>query len=655
MSSPAGVLGLVSLVCLVGAAAWVLCRPRSGNAIDTLVALAVWSAAITVGCVWALSLARALTPWTLLGLAAAAAAFARWRAPSATKHAIDWLPTRGERWLLLGVSPLVVFVALAFSAAARMPEFGPDNLAYHLPRLGYWMQQRAVDSILANDPRIGAFPPNGNVLQLVPVLFLRHDRLCGFVQLAAAVGTAGAILGLARALHASSFAASVAGVSWLAIPCMLEQADRSFVDVTAAFFVAASACFAFRPRATAFEALTALLSAGLAIGTKTQVAVLALPLALASGWRLWRDHRRAARRAAAWAPIVVLALGGWFHLRNLVVWSDAGGPASVRWVVVFPSLPSLAKNLELALRPLTLPANPGQPAIDVLRAAVTSYGLGLSWLLLALVASALLVFDLLRGRDPRVRAWCLVAAGGGLGGLALCFALRHQDAIVRFLLPAAALYTATFAWAFDRVGSRPWRQVGIAVLVWGTVGFLVWRWHFANRGWPLPARYVSERTRYGPDLEAVAGAIDALPGGARVGVLAWQYFPERVFFGERFQHRVIPLSHDAPGTLAEIEALRLDGLWLDTSARCQVELFRRDFVAPRGWNDRRWRATANAFDGDFIRAFGIAVSLVDRTATARALAEPGSDWGVVARSSRGALLVKGRGVPAGAARLCGVP
>jgi hypothetical protein len=656
MASLAGVLGLVLFVWLVGATSWTLCRTRAGHAIDALVAVAGWCAALTVSCVWVLSLAHALTPWTLLGLAAAVAALVHGRRTRAERPPIAWVPPRGERWLLVGALPLLAFVALAAYAAARAPEVGSDNLAYHLPRLGYWMQQRAVDSFLANNPRIGSFPPNGNVLQLVPVLFLRHDRLCGFVQAAAAVGTAGAIFALARGLRATPFAASLSAVAWFAIPCMLEQAERSFVDVTAAFFVAASAGFASRPRASAFELSTALAAASLAIGTKTQVAVLALPLLIVCAWRLWRDHRLAARRVAVWAPVGAMALGGWFHLRNVLVWSDPGGPASVRWVVVSPSLHSLVKNLALALAPLSLPAQPGQPWHDVLRAAVTSYGLGLTWLLLALGTGALLLFDMLRARDPRARAWLPVAAAGVMGTLVLCYGLRHQDAVVRFLLPVIAVHTATFAWAFDRVGTTRLRRWLVAACVWGAAGLLVWRWDNVTRGWrQVWGGYTYEARRYGPELEAVAGAIDRLPPGTRIGLVGWQYFPERLFFGRRFQHRLVPLSYDPPRTLAQIEALSIDALWLDTSSRCRIELFRRDFVRPRGWADASWRPHVGGFDRDFRRAYTLAVEVVDASSTARALAEPGSDWGLVAREARGALLVKGRGEPVDAARLCGGP
>ena len=362
-----------------------------------------------------------------------------------------------DLWWVAAAVPIGLFVLATAHTIWSAPETGADNLAYHLPRLGYWQQQRAVAPFVAGNVRAGSFPPNGNVLQLPPVLFLGHDRFCGLVQLAAAALTSAAIHGLARGLGATTFGAAMAALCWFAIPCMLEQAGRSLVDVTASFFVAAAAFFLARFPAGAFGPLSTLACVAIAAGVKTPTLVLGLPLAAAALWRLRRDHPRLLARVALASPMALLALGGFYHLECARVWSDPNGLASVRWIVLSPSLASLGKNAEMAALPfLALLGSSGAGSLPrAAWSAATGYGFGLGWLAMGALTGALLAVAALR--TPRgARAWAALWALGFGGALVLCFALRHQDAVLRFLLPAAALLTPTFAWTFDRAaGGAP--------------------------------------------------------------------------------------------------------------------------------------------------------------------------------------------------------
>jgi hypothetical protein len=280
-----GVVPLAAFAGFVGAAAWAVVRSRAKGALEVTFDLAVWSAAIAVACAFALSPFRALTAPAMLTLAAAVSTGA-WvvrvrrteaaQAPSAASSpGASARPP--ERAVLLVALPIAAFVGLSLQTAWRAPEGGHDNLAYHLPRIGYWIQQRSVAPFVGGNMRAGSLPPDGEVLALVPALFLGHDRACGLVQLAAAVLASAAIAVAARRLGASALAAGLAGLCWLTIPSVLDQALWTLNDVTAAFFVAAAAAFVVR--GDAYGDAGALVAATLAPFTKTHVAARTAPRA----------------------------------------------------------------------------------------------------------------------------------------------------------------------------------------------------------------------------------------------------------------------------------------------------------------------------------------------------------------------------------------
>jgi hypothetical protein len=664
-----GALGLASFGLLVCATAWRIWGPHARDGPDAALGLLVRASALTVSSVTILSAFHRLTGASLLLLAAVGALvawghrLARWARGAEenvpARSATVRLPPRGERWILVGAIPIALFVLSAVHTAWKAPETGDDNMAYHLPRLGYWLQQRAVAPFIANDPRAGAFPPNGNVLQLVPVLFLRSDRLCGLVQLGAAVSAALAVYAIARGLGGTSFAASLAALCWFSIPCMLDQAALSMVDVIASFFVAAAAALIVRSPACGHHVLATLVSVGLALGTKTTTAVLVAPLALVSLVLLWRQHRALFVRAAVASPLAALALGGHFQLQNAFVWLHPNGPPSIQWLVASPSLASLVKNVRLCLLPLwsLLVHRDGVAVLHPLWESTTGHGLGLLFLLLAILSSAVLAVDALVSRSSP-RGWQALALLSVGGALALCFALRHQVAVLRFLLPAAALESAVFARAFDRLATTRWRRFCAAAIVGVVASVVLWRWDGLARNRRRNATgWVSEQGRYGADLEVFAVELDRLAagGGARVGLLSRQYFPEGMFFGRHYRNQVVALSYEPPSSLDAIDRLALGAVWIDAAQDCRIDLFRRDFAKPAAWADRGWRASPTAFDGDFLRAHVQVAYMTDLKPAVSALAAKASGWGVVAWNKRGALFVRGGGERVDVGRLCAQP
>jgi hypothetical protein len=651
MTTLPGLLGLLAFAGLVGAAAWAIVRPHAQDALDAALGVSVWSAAVTVASVFVLSPFHALGAPALLALASAAAGLA-WllrarRPPPPGIEPWRWtLPSRDQTGALLVALPIAAFVALSLQTAWRAPEGGHDNLAYHLPRLGYWIQQRAAAPFVAGNMRAGSLPPDGEVLALVPAVFLRHDRACALVQLGAAVLTSAAIASAARGLGATRLAAALAGLCWFVIPSVLDQALWSLNDLLAAFFVAASASFVVRRRdASAYGPVTALASAVLGTFTKTHVAAFTVPLALYASWRIARDHPRVRVPGSILAVPAILVLGGSFHLQNAWVWGDPTGLASNRWLVVHPSFAGFLKNVEFAAAPLTRLFARDAGLVKRVWLAASEPGLGLFWLVPALVSLAALGRAALTAEGRALRPWLAQAALAMGGGALVCAVLRHQPSQARYLLPAAALLAVTFAWTFDRLVRPPRLRAVAAALACAGAGLVLWHWVVFER-------YLRSHPRY-RDLEPLAAAVTRLGPVARIGLLTGAFFPENLFFGDGYRHRVVPLSYDPPRSGDALERLRLDALWLETQGGCGTVVFRRDFTPPPPIGEQNRRASST-YDADFTRAYDASVVWVDHRPTLLAAAES-SSWAVGLRHPRGVWLVRRGWLPGGEGERIDVP
>ncbi len=630
-------------------------RCRSGP--ETWLAAFVWCAFLIMAYAVALSALRRLAPAGMLLLAALGALAMVARAPSPTEQPkAPPLTPRQARRLLAALLPPIAFTAWALLLLARAPETGDDNMAYHLPRVAHWIAERGVVPFLANDPRIGSFPPNGNVLQLVPALFLRHDRLCGVVQLAAMAATGLGIFAIARAAGASRAGGVFAALGWFSVPTMAAQAHLSMVDVTASAFVTAAVYFLVRRPPTAFHLFTCLLAAVLCVGTKQHLAVIAAPIAVLAAVAMVRGHRRAVLAAALGVVVAALAGGAVFALWNRAVWGHPSGLDSVRSVVVGPGVAAFVKNVELLLLPIGW--WPGAPEWSPRwgeRLALD--GLGLYWTAVTGVSLLLLGWDSLKRRAPEPRGWWLPAALALAAGLVLLGLLRHQQAIYRLVLPLVAVLSVLHARTFERVtagrDAMRWALLGAAWVA--AAGVLGWQGLAHSRRRHVAGAWASATTRYGMELAPFAAELErrSLGRPLRVGVITGQYFPHGLFFGRDYRNTVVPLSYDPPATPAAIEALRLDALWVSVSAWCQVDVFRREFQPPAAGPTRSWAPSPRAFDEDFLEAYSPTIQMVDVRPTLRALADPASTWGVVARNHTGALFVRGEGRRMGTRRLCG--
>jgi hypothetical protein len=623
---------------------------------DRLLAFGVWCAALLVLYSQALSaLTQLHWPGLLMlsGLGAAIAILVR--GPRRDGPSIPWASgvSRSEAWLLgMLAVPIAAYGAGQAWLILSSFETCGDNVAYHLPRLGYWLQRQSVASFVSNDPRIGTFPPDGNIFQLVPVLFLRTERLSAFAQLLAFFGTGWAIVVISRELRCSRPAALAAASCWFSIPTALGQANVSWVDVVASSFTAAVAAFAIASvRRPGVATWTCLAAAGLAMGTKTQAVVIAVPATAVALSAAWRAGRRPSWRALAAGLMLVGALAAVGPAQNLWRFGSPLGYASVAWVVSNPGLTTFAQNLQLVLAPLNPFLDRFTPEGSLqgwsLVGALSAQGLGLIWLVAMMGALGHYAWRCARGaRGGRLEA--IYVAGALAFFASTLFAMRHQPSVIRFLLPAAALLTPLIGPAIEPWLARPgWRSVAPALLLAAAGGWVMLVWSVADLKGRVqsisPLVFKSYQDMCDSPLRGVANAFDGLGADRevpRVGVFSQQYFQQRFFFGPRYSNVVVPLSSAPELDLALLDRLCLDAVWLDASFPA-VQLFRQPFSRPPVRSAESWRmASLSSYRESFVRALSEAVEYRSFEDLALRLARRGSGWGVAFADAHGLLFTR---------------
>lgn len=641
---------LVVASALVACAAWRLASPAR-CARERALGFVVWASACIAACTQVLSLARVLH-WPAAFVLVAVVALAIWRlGPLPATGTVESrpIPSRELSWLAAFAVPAAAYAAWSVWLILASSEPVGDNVGYHIPRLAYWIQHQTLAPFASNDPRMSTFPVGANVLQLWPALFLKQERLGALVQLAAHLGVALCVYGIARDLGAARPAAAAAGCCWLAVPAALRQATTSNVDVAAAFFTCAAGALALgaRRRGGAWLVHTCLAAAALAVAAKPQTLPFAAGCAALALVVRWRDRSAPALvRSVLVAVLAALVVAPPF-VQNALAYGSPSGLASVRWVVVNPSVPTLAKNLQLLLLPLT-----GGRGLDgafppwPIRVTAWQQGLGFPWL--ALMAAALATVAVRAMRAPRLHALATLYATAGLvyAGTVL-FTLRHQPSLDRFALPAAAVLTPLVACVI--VGRA---RVAVLAGIWTLGALALLDGAQVDRARRRSASPPPTFGAYGDvpgrrDLATLARAGDRLAAGGRgrrIGLLTAQGgFFQRLLLGPRFENVLVPLSDDPPLELAAADRLRLDALVIEIGGDFSQQLFRRRFVPPVAPPADGWRLTArDAFDDDFRRAYELGVEYPSFEPTARLFGRAGSGW-VLDRTVRANALVFRRG------------
>jgi hypothetical protein len=256
------------------------------------------------------------------------------RAAAAVREAVAAVRSlRRNPILLLLVAAAVAALAWRLILALRLPILDYDGLAYHLVTVDVWLQSGFIGRV----PQViwsDGYPANGELLTTWLMAFGRDDwlaRLTGWLPLPMATL---AVAGVARAIGAGRGWAVGAGLVFLITPAVIVLADSTYVDnivgadLAAAWFFGLGSLRASEPGRRRTLLAVAGIATGLGVGTK---ASLIVPLAIfglvvIGAAALRAGSRPMQVRAAAldtvWFGLPAAVLGGYWYIKNLVVFGD---------------------------------------------------------------------------------------------------------------------------------------------------------------------------------------------------------------------------------------------------------------------------------------------------------------------------------------------
>lgn len=228
--------------------------------------------------------------------------------------------------LLLGLTILPLFWASVRIAATYEPN-NYDSLAYHLPRVMFYLGENSLGHFATGNDRQIYFPFNFNLLQMFPLAYSAPLQTLNFLNLTLWLVAGLAIFRLARQLGFSANAALTAAWFSLTSTQILAQATATTNDLPTGAGLLLVLVYTLRWRVTRLtrDALFAGLAAGLTVGSKLTVIFFGPGAGLVVLWVAWQHFRRGALRdfflgVRAWIlpGLVALALASPFAIINLV-------------------------------------------------------------------------------------------------------------------------------------------------------------------------------------------------------------------------------------------------------------------------------------------------------------------------------------------------
>lgn len=268
-----------------------------------LPALVAVNVALAVGMI--VAALRTRSARDLIGRAARAAA-------AAVREIAAW-----ENGLL---ALLAAFVLLWLTVAGVfLPPRGIDDLDYHLSPLYRTVQTGRIELLPLELRDFFAYPLNGELLFLWPLVFFHDDRFVDLVQLIVALYGTLVVYALARCFEVARRTSFFAGLLFLFTPVVLGQAGSAYVDVIAGvFFLALLLTLArFHRSGDLLHLAVAGVATGFAAGIKYSMLIFVAALQPL----VWLALRRRAfsRGLRSYAAYLLLALPAcvYWPLRNL--------------------------------------------------------------------------------------------------------------------------------------------------------------------------------------------------------------------------------------------------------------------------------------------------------------------------------------------------
>lgn len=227
---------------------------------------------------------------------------------------------------LAGVSVLLAAV-LGVTALSTAPNTY-DVMAYHMPRVMVWLQDRSLAFFPTHMANMNFMPPGNELIQLNFAILGQDDQLANCVQWFAWIGALAAV-SLALKLLGSGRPGQWLGLFLAAtLPQGVLVATGAKNDVTLTFWLVAAFAFAlaFGRETTRTNAALLALTAALALLTKS-LAWFLLPAFLLAVLLVWRREAWMAlfRQIAVMIALIVLVAGP-FWLRSYREYGSITGP-----------------------------------------------------------------------------------------------------------------------------------------------------------------------------------------------------------------------------------------------------------------------------------------------------------------------------------------
>lgn len=220
---------------------------------------------------------------------------------------------RASFLLLIAIATASLIVGLI---AAVCPVMSWDALAYHLPRIFYWVQYDSIAHFPAANHRQLFMGPWPAFAQLQHYLLAGSDRLANLLQWLAMVASVIAVSAIARDLGAGRRTQIVASALTVSIPMGILQGSTALTDYVAACWLAVFVYFVIRRlgagRFDSLDRLTMGAALGLAVASKATAIPFATPFLVVYATV---ELRHNLTRPAAWWRVV--AVGSMALVLNL--------------------------------------------------------------------------------------------------------------------------------------------------------------------------------------------------------------------------------------------------------------------------------------------------------------------------------------------------
>jgi hypothetical protein len=246
---------------------------------------------------------------------------------------------RLDPFVAAGVLTIAVMVGYIAWTAMLSPPNSADAMAYHLPRIVYWVQNKSVAFFPTTYLNQIMMQPVAEYIGLHLYLLSGGDGFINLVQVAGYIGSVVAVSAIAELLGATPRVQTIAAVFCATLPNAILQASGAKNGALLAFWVAAMLLCAgrwIRSRSTADLVFTAL-ALGLALGTKGTAYLFAPPFLLAIAMAVGMPKLRELGKAAPVLLGGVLLINTPQFVRNLdlngsILGADsAQGDGVYRW------------------------------------------------------------------------------------------------------------------------------------------------------------------------------------------------------------------------------------------------------------------------------------------------------------------------------------